>query len=177
MTMVFNTQPIGLGSSTGSLDVTVAMTNVDMVDATSRLHANGSMRVATTRTAIDTGFDTITTAAFTESNTVGGVSSTRSLKDFSSRTDLLAGQATTNYSGTLTSSALGGNSVIFSSTTAFVTLPNALYPSAGAARAVGASSGAVILTALNATTVRVDLDANGDGTPETTTTLPWTSLF
>lgn len=177
LTMVANSQPIGLGTAVSSLDVSVTMTQLDMIDATTHLHANGSMRVATTRTAVDTGFDTITTAAFTETNTVASVTSTRTLQNFAARTDLLAGQATTSYSGTLTSSALGGSSVTFGSTTPFVTLPNGLYPSSGVARAVGANGSAAILTAIDATTVRIDLDANGDGIPETSTTRLWTSLF
>jgi hypothetical protein len=179
MTIVANSQPAVLGASVLSLDVTVTMNQLDMVDTTSHLHANGAMRVAVSRTApgSGTGFDTISTAAFTESNTVGGVTSTRTLQDFTARIDLLAGQATTTYSGTLTSSALGGSSVTFGSTTPFVTLPNGLYPSSGVSRAVGANGSKAILTVIDATTVRIDLDANGDGTPETSTTRLWTSLF
>lgn len=177
LSIVANAQPTGLGTSVTTLDVTVTMTQLDMIDATSHLHANGAMRVAMARTAVDTGSDTITAAAFSESNTVGGVTSTRTLKDFTARTDLLLGQATTTYSGILTSSALGGSSVTFGSITPFVTLANGTYPSSGAARAVGANGSAAIFTVLDATTVRIDLDADGNGTPETSTTQLWSTLF
>jgi hypothetical protein len=36
--------------------------------------------------------------------------------------------------------------------------------------------GTLLMTVMNATTVQLQLDADGDGTYENTTTTPWTSL-
>ena len=50
------------------------------------------------------------------------------------------------------------------------------FPHAGVGVATGANGGKVTVTALSSTTVRVDLDSNGDGTPEATVTKPWSTF-
>jgi hypothetical protein len=51
------------------------------------------------------------------------------------------------------------------------------YPRAGQRLVSGASGSRLQLTALSVTTVRVELDANGDGTFEQSRELPWGALI
>lgn len=83
----------------------------------------------------------------------------------------------TSVSGVFASSALRARSVTLSTGIPFVELPNDAYPSSGQMSVTGVDGSKVRLTAQNATTVLLDLDANGDGTYETSVSRAWSSLF
>ena len=51
------------------------------------------------------------------------------------------------------------------------------YPSSGVAVVAGSGGGSVRITALSATEVKFELDANGDGVFETSTTRKWTEVL
>ena len=86
-------------------------------------------------------------------------------------------QSTTTLAGTITSTALNGGSLTITTPTPFVRAYNTeTFPHAGVGVATGANGGKVTVTALSSTTVRVDLDSNGDGTPEATVTKPWSTF-
>jgi len=51
-----------------------------------------------------------------------------------------------------------------------------LHPSSGQIRVSGAAGSQLLVTALNSTQVRLELDANGDGTYETAAVVVWNSL-
>lgn len=50
------------------------------------------------------------------------------------------------------------------------------FPSTGVLQVVGAASSSATLTALSATSVRIDVDSNGDGVTDATQTRTWSSL-
>lgn len=85
-------------------------------------------------------------------------------------------QSSTLVSGGLTSSVLAGR-VVLATQTPIVQLAADAYPSSGVLRATGTSGSALRLTALNATQVQVELDADGNGSYEATTTLPWSTVL
>lgn len=67
-------------------------------------------------------------------------------------------------------------SATFATITPFTTTKGGLYPSAGQATITGANGSKLRLTVLNATQVQIELDANGDGSYETSKTVLWSSL-
>jgi len=81
-----------------------------------------------------------------------------------------------SMSGTMSAQSLGG-SVTISTPQALVQLSTDNYPSAGQVIVTGATGSAVRATVLDNTQVRVELDANGDGTYESTATVAWTTLI
>lgn len=86
-------------------------------------------------------------------------------------------EATTTLAGTITSTALDGGSLTIATPTPFVRAYNTeTFPHAGVGVATGANGGKVTVTALSSTTVRVDLDSNGDGTAEATVIKPWSTF-
>ena len=63
--------------------------------------------------------------------------------------------------------------VVISTPTPFHYLAGSTYPSSGTMIVTGASNGRAKLTASNSTDYTVDVDANGDGTYETSGSYPW----
>jgi len=63
--------------------------------------------------------------------------------------------------------------VVISTPTPFHYLAGSTYPSSGTMIVTGASNGRAKLTVSNSTSYTVDVDANGDGTYETSSSYPW----
>ena len=63
--------------------------------------------------------------------------------------------------------------VTLSTPTPLVVVAGDHYPSSGTFVATGANNGTVTVTALSNTTYQVEIDINGDGTPESTSTEVW----
>lgn len=80
-------------------------------------------------------------------------------------------------SGTITSSVLSSQSVVFSTPTALVTRGTDGYPSTGVLLISGASNTKLKLTAQSNTRVLQELDANGDGNFESSSTVFWNTLL
>ncbi len=139
--------------------------------------ANGQIALSSTRTACSTGTDSLTASTFTESLTAAGATRTRTLTGYSANVALTPTQSTTTLAGTIASTALDGGSLTIATPTPFVRAYNTeAYPHAGVGVATGANGGKVTVTALSNTTVRIDLDSNGDGTTDASVTKPWSTF-
>ena len=86
------------------------------------------------------------------------------------------GLNTARIDGTLSTLQLGGV-VTVATVTPFVRYSIDPYPRAGQLTATGANGSRVRVTAVSVTTVRVELDANGDGSYEQSRELPWGTLL
>ena len=88
----------------------------------------------------------------------------------------LAGSSSLTLAGSFTSQSLGGR-VTISTPHALMQQNGDAFPSQGAVLITGASGSTLLVTALNATQVQLQVDANGDGTVDGTTTTTWTALI
>jgi hypothetical protein len=177
MVLTFNAPPPAAFGGTGNtLNVTLAFTPmvVSSVDFTAT--ANGSVHLVSTRTSPGVGSDLIETSAFAMNVVVAGTTYARTLSNFSATVDVTATESTTRFSGIVTSSALNNGSVAVATVTPFVRATSAFFPASGSATATG-TSGKTTLTAIDATQVRIDLDANNDGVVEASQTLLWSSII
>ncbi len=87
------------------------------------------------------------------------------------------GRSITTFGGTLQSVAAGGTVVVSSVPGEPMTqYGDQAYPSSGAAKIKG-RTGTLTLTALSDASVRLSLDANDDGVPESNETVTWDWLF
>ena len=87
-----------------------------------------------------------------------------------------ASRTSLTFDGVLQAQSLPDGGVTLSTPTPIVQLDADLYPSSGVLKAKG-GHGTLLLTVLNATAVQQQLDANDDGTYESTTTIDWSSLI
>lgn len=88
----------------------------------------------------------------------------------------LAGSSSLTLNGSFTSQSLGGR-VTISTPHALMQQNGDAYPSQGSVLITGASGSTLLVTALNTTQVQLQVDANGDGTVDGTTTTTWTALI
>ena len=144
--------------------------------------ANGSLTLTVSESGVNTMSATVSTPSLSVSGTYAGVARSRSLANYlatiTTASDQTNGHTTSyNMSGSVTSSALASQSISFTTPTPFVSLPADAYPSSGVMLITGSTSTKVRITALSNTQVRLDLDANGDGTYEGSTTLNWNTLM
>jgi hypothetical protein len=80
------------------------------------------------------------------------------------------------YDGTLQAQSVPGGAVTLTTVTPVVQLDADAYPSSGVVKAKGLH-GTLLMTVLDATTVQEQLDADDDGTYESTTTVAWSTLI
>jgi hypothetical protein len=144
-------------TSTISGIVAVAENDMPTVTETTLSVGNGGLTASTASTSYD---DSVSFASGfvikTDESSAGGVSVT--------------------LSGTMTAQSLAG-SITISTPQPIVEGAGDPYPSSGQVIITGASGSTVRATVLDDTQVRLELDANGDGTYESTSTVAWTALI
>jgi len=154
--------------------------NVSSVQGASTSAIDGSLVVAetdsdtesTTSLTVGTGALTITLASPGYSDVVTLSSGTRITVD----QQFAAGRTALTYDGVLQAQSAPGGGVTLTTVSPIVQLDADAYPSSGVLKAKG-QHGALLLTVLNATTVQEQLDADDDGTYESTTTVAWSTLM
>lgn len=155
------------GSATlnGGLSIAIALQTGGVVDSTLTVGINGMT-------------STVAATSFSDTLTFGsGLTMTL-------RSDPLAvppgggtpGRDDLSVSGSVGSAALNGSFTI-STPAAIVKYIVDNYPRSGQVISTGANGSKLRLTVLDATTVRLEVDANGDGTYESTTTRAWSDIL
>ena len=81
-----------------------------------------------------------------------------------------------SYDGVVQAQSVPGGAVTLTTVSPIVQLDADAYPSSGVLKAKGAH-GTLLLTALSAASLQEQLDADDDGTYESTTTVAWSALF
>jgi hypothetical protein len=143
-------------TSTISGTVVVAENDMPTVTETTLSVGNGGLTASTSSTGYD---DSVSFAS-----------------GFLIKTDeTSAGDVSVSLSGTLTAQSVGG-SITISTPQPMVEASGDTHPSSGQVIVTGASGSTVRATVLDNTQVRLELDANGDGTYESTSIVAWTVL-
>ena len=139
---------------------------------------NGAVAVSETDT------DTLSSSSFTVGGTglTVGIASTGYTDSIAfdsgmvAASGFLAGSSSLTLTGSFTSQSLGGR-VTISTPQALMQQNGDAFPSQGSVLITGAGGSTLLVTALNATQVQLQVDANGDGTVDGTTTTTWIALI
>lgn len=170
-----------LGSNVYSATLGMTMNGLSLSGSSGEYTGDGQFDISIAGTAAHTGSASISAPSFRSSGRFGGSSSTRTLSNYSvaeSHVPENGGERSTlRFEGSLASTGLENKRITLSTRTPFVVAGGAVYPSSGQAVVSGAGGGTVRITALDAVTVRFELDANGDGSYETSSTRTWASLL
>lgn len=163
----------GMAISFGGFTITGAQYSATM---------NGSLSLTENYSAVNTVSETLSTPSFAITATYAGVTRTRTLTSYSA-SNTKSPDTTYGYlrsymvSGTVTSSALSSQAVTFSTPTTIVRRGVDDYPYTGVFLVTGANNAQLKLTAVSNSQVRQELDANGDGTFESSSTVAWNTIL
>ena len=148
------------GGVTSSIDGTlvIAETDSDTDSTTSLTVGDAGLAIA----VASTGYNDVVTFAAATRITVD--------QQFS------AGRTALTYDGVVQAQSVPGGAVTLTTVSPIVQLDADAFPSSGVLKAKGAH-GTLLLTVLSATSLQEQLDADDDGTYESTTVVAWSSLF
>lgn len=141
---------------------------------------SGEMRITDTSRALNDSTTTLAIASLTSSANLGGTTVTRRLTDFSYSIERRpAGNSyteTSTFGGTIVSTRLSEREINVSTPVPLVRPAAAPYPISGQVLAAGSNGSRVRVTAQNSAQVLIELDADGNGSYETSTTRPWSEM-
>ena len=159
---------------------TLAFTQVTATSSNGSSNINGSVGVAVAITS--TSFQlaiTVGGSALTVASSAPGYLDTvvyeQGMQLTVSETDGLVSQSTVTLDGSLTATSIGGR-ILIATVQPLQELDTDAYPSSGQMVVTGAAGTHLRVTALNATQVQLELDANGDGAYEGSGVFAWGSL-
>ena len=179
LTFVMNAKQTGsVSSNVYSLDTTMTFDHMVSTDRTTSTvsTANGDMRVITNRTAYHVGTDQITSNRLEETVTVGSTTTSRTLTGMTETVTFSTAGASTVLQSALTSSVLGGKTLVLKTTAPILKTYVATHAYAGTLVATGANGATLTITAIDANSVRLDLDSDGNGTVDKTDTRAWSTF-
>lgn len=182
LSFVINSLTGTLGSSNYSASMTMTFGNFGVAAAQFTATANGALTIAIASNGTYSNSTTVSTPSLSVAANYSGNSRSMTLTNYSATRNRTPSQTyvyTTSYSlnGYLTSSSISSQAIQFATTTPFVTRYTDNYPSSGVMVITGANSSKIRLTALSNSQVSQELDANGDGTYESSATVSWSSLM
>lgn len=176
----FRTVTGDLNGPNYSATVVMSLSNLRASTGAGSATGNGSISMAITGSGPDAGTLDMTIGSLTMTGQIAGVNETLTLQDWRivSTVSPTAGGVSTSstVSGTLISASLTSQSITVATVTPFVQSDSDFYPSSGQFIANGASASKLRVTALNSTTVRIELDADGDNVYETSVNRLWSEL-
>jgi hypothetical protein len=182
-------------SATSLLNGSAVLT-LSSVPPASRIVASADFQnVADTEGALTSTVDGTLTVNETDSDTEsdtsltvdGGVTITLASTNYNDVLQLATGMQVTvdqvfaldrtsiTLNGVLQAQSVTGGAATLQTLSPLVQLGTDAYPSSGAVKATGLS-GTLLMTVLSATQVQLQLDADDDGTYDSTTTVAWTAL-
>jgi len=163
-----------------SATVVMTLSNLQASTGAGQVSGNGSITLALVGSGFNTGSLDMTITSLTMTGQVAGVNETLTLQDWrivSNFSPSGAGIITrTTVNGTLISAALAPQSVTVATVTPFVQSGSSAYPASGQFIASGANGSKLRVTAQSATTVLIELDADGNNVYEASRTRLWSDL-
>jgi hypothetical protein len=164
-------------SSSWNGTIGITYTNFSIAQPGDTASFTGDVTLAVNQTSLGTAGFTATANSFTTNTTHNGTSASMTVTNLNYGGSLASGLYTyhTNYT---MSGNLGklGNSTFTVKTLADFKQGSTGFPSQGAIKVTATDNSSLTLTAIDSTNVRLDLDKNGDGVTDETTTTTWTSL-
>jgi hypothetical protein len=171
-----------LASNVYNASLKLTYKDLSAVTTASTVSGNGDITLTATANGVYVRSQSVVSKSFIANASYGSASSSRSLTDYSATLAMAPNspastfKTTSSVTGTIASSALANKTVTIATITPFVRLSTDAFPSSGQATLTGATAAKVRLTALNATTVQLELDANADGVYETSSTKLWSAI-
>ena len=160
-----------------SAALTLTFANLTARSATASTTGNGTMALSLNATTASNQIFTLNATQFSTTSTYGGATYSRTLENYTVAVDKTATSSKTTAAGTLSSTAFESKTVTIATPVPFVRVFPQTRPSSGQATATGANGGVLRVTAISNTQVKIELDADANGTFETSVTKLWSELI
>ncbi len=176
------------GTSSASASATVTFSNLTATSSEGSFAINGAFSFNFARQGVVTTAQfsvggsglsaAVSTPSYNDTITLGaGYAASLSYDpDAMPPASTVAGLTTLAINGSISAASIGGT-VVISTPAAFKQYDIDAFPREGQLQVRGANNGLLLVTTQSTTTVRIQLDANGDGTFETTKDVPWSVLI
>jgi hypothetical protein len=180
LAMSFTAVTGDLDTDVYSATVNVTLTNFGGQDSGVSAVANGNINMVLNSTSSTNSSATVVLSNLTSTVSAAGFSDTSTFPSYrvTVSTSAVGGtvRASITADGSFSSTTLGNGSISVTTPTPFVLVGGALYPSSGQMLITGGGNSRLRLTALDAATALLELDADGNGTYELSVNSPWTDL-
>lgn len=181
LVMTINSATGNLDNFPYSLSVTLGFNNLVAQSSSVRSVGNGNLVVSVEARAANDQSLSLSTPSFALSTSYGGASYSKMLTNHLTTISLSpAGTgftSSTAVSGTLSSSAFDSRFVTIATPASFVRSSALAYPSSGQFIITGAAGSQVRVTATSATALFIELDADANGSYETSTSKLWSEML
>lgn len=164
-----------------SLSVSLGFADLAAKSSTVRSVGNGNLVLDLSARAANDQSLALSTSSFAIATTYNNASYSKALTNYKTsiavRPAGTGASSTTAVSGTLSSTAFESKSISIATPTPFVRTSAQTYPSSGQLVITGAAGSKVRITATSATTVLIELDADANGSYETSTSKLWSEML
>lgn len=181
-TTINGTMSITVRSVTGNPDsypyavtVDASTNNFSAVSGTARYQTSGSMTLSMSETSYLNSDMAITIPNMVASVTAGTKTETLRYSNYQMTAAVRGNTTSMTMNGGMNVPSLGGNLVTVQTLQPFVSTTS--YPTSGSATASTAMGGKMRISAAPAGKVLIELDANSDGTYETSRSIAWNEVF
>lgn len=170
-----------LGSANSSANLTVTFTNLAVLTGATSVAVAGDLTLGLSQSSTALN-EELSANTLTATATYGGTSRTRTLTGYHAHLSTVASTSTPpavstyEVNGLVASSAISAQTFFFRTITPMVRTGTNAYPSSGVVTATGANNSRLRITAISATQATLEVDADGDGTYESSSTVNWTTL-
>jgi hypothetical protein len=177
LTLVVNAFTGNANAPPFAATMTLTFTNLTAKSAAASSTGNGTMVLSLNAPTSSSQTVSLKSTQFTSTATYGSTTYSRTLNDYTVAVDLNATTSKSTAVGTLSSSAFDSKAVTIATPVPFVRVFPQTRPSSGQATATGANGAVVRVTAISNTQVKIELDADANGSFETTVTKLWSELI
>ena len=160
-----------------SVTMTLTFTNLTARSAAASSTGNGTMVLSLSAPTSSSQTVSLKSTQFTTTSTYGSATYSRALDGYTVVVDSNATSSKTTAAGTLSSSAFDSKSVTIATPVPFVRVSPQTRPSSGQDTATGANGAMVRVTAISDTQVKIELDADANGSFETSVAKLWSELI
>lgn len=176
LSVVYNSITGNLDAYPYSFSATVTLNNLTTRSAQITTQGTGSFTLAVSGTSNSSSTVSLTASSLSTASTYAGATYSATLTNYIIAETLGATSSTTLVSGSLNTSQLGSNTLTTATITPFTRFYTNAYPSSGQVTVAASQGGKVRLTVQSASTVLIELDANGDDKYEVSVTRLWSDM-
>jgi hypothetical protein len=174
---------VAVNSSSGDQDTyphaysaTLTLNNLSTTSPQVSTVANGNFTLAVDRQSSVLQTVTLTASSLTTSSTFDGATYSATLTDYQITETMGPTSSTTSVRGTVGTSQLGANALTVVTPVAFTRFYTDTYPRSGQVTVTASQGGTVRITVLSSSMLKIELDANGDGSYEASTIQLWRDM-